>query len=308
MSDLRIVSFLPSATEMIFALGLGDNLVGVSYACDFPPAAKTKTVVVRNALPLETMTLREIDIAVAEYLRSGSSLYRVDEKQLCELAPDLIVTQDLCQVCAPSGNEVSQVLKSLPREPQILWQTPHSLENIFDTIRELGEATGRQTQAEDLIASGKSRIEKIASISRTLKYRPRVFCCEWVDPIYCSGHWVPEMAELAGGIDSLSRKGSDSVRISWDEVLQWAPEIFVISPCGFNLEKTLEQTPHLFSQPGWRDLPAVKAGRVYAVDANSHFARPGPRVVEGTELVAHLFHPEFFGWNGSVDAFQRVSL
>lgn len=308
MSDLRIVSFLPSATEMIFALGLGDQIVGVSYACDFPPAAKSKAVVVRNALPLETMSLREIDVAVAEYLRSGSSLYQVDEKRLRELAPDLIVTQDLCQVCAPSGNEVSQLLKALPQKPRILWQTPHSLENIFDTIRELGEATDRKRQAEDLIASGKSRIEKIASISRTLKYRPRVFCCEWVDPIYCSGHWVPEMAELAGGVDSLSRKGADSVRLSWEEVLQWAPEIFVISPCGFNLEKTLEQTPHLFSRPGWHDLPAVKAGRVYAVDANAHFARPGPRVVEGTELLAHLFHPEFFGWSGAVDAFQRVSL
>jgi len=305
--SLRIVSFLPAATEMIFALGLGENLVGVSHECDFPPQAKEKPTVVKPALPLDKMSLREIDESVSARLRNGKSLYQVDENLLRELAPDLIVTQALCQVCAPSGNEVTQVLKSLPKKPKILWLTPHSISQIFDNILQLGKTTERIAEAEALIANGRARLEKISERTRELKNRPRIFGCEWVDPIYCCGHWVPEMIELAGGIDSIARKGRDSTRTAWDEVLQWAPEIFVVSPCGFNLEKAIEQTPQLFSKPGWRDLPAVKNDRVYAVDANSYFARPGPRVVEGAELLAHLFHPEIFEWRGPSGAFQRVA-
>jgi iron complex transport system substrate-binding protein len=212
----------------------------------------------------------------------------------------------LCQVCAPSGNEVTQALNLLPKKPQILWLTPKSLEEIFDNLRELGQATGRVKAAEELIAAGRVRLEKVASVTRTLPQRPRVFCMEWLDPVYCSGHWMPEMVEIAGGVDSLARKGADSVRILWNDVLEWAPEILIITPCGFNLGQVVEQTPQLFNNPGWSDLPAVGNGRVYAVDANSYFARPGPRVVEGTELLAHLIHPEVFEWEGSREAFQRI--
>ena len=305
-SGARIVSFLPSATEMACALGLGDQLVGITHECDYPPEVEGKPVVVRSVLPIEKMSQSEIDAAVTQRMRDGLSLYQVDEKLLQELAPDIILTQDLCQVCAPSGNEVTQALELLLKKPQILWLTPKSLDEIFDNLRELAQATGRMKEAQELIAAGRARLEKVAAVTRTLSHRPRVFCMEWLDPVYCSGHWMPEMVEIAGGVDALARKGADSVRIAWDEVLQWAPEVLIVTPCGFNLDKAIEQTPQLFAYPAWTDLPAVRDGRVYAVDANSYFARPGPRVVEGTELLAHLFHPELFRWEGSPETFRRI--
>lgn len=302
----QIVSFLPSATEMACALGLTDQLVGITHECDYPPEVRGKAIVVRKALPIETMSQREIDVAVSERMREGQSLYEVDEKLLRQLAPDLILTQDLCQVCAPSGNEVSQALNLLPKKPQILWLTPNSLEEIFDNLRELGEATGHTKNAEELIAGGRARLQKIEAVTRNLSARPRVFCMEWLEPVYCSGHWVPEMVKIAGGLDSLSKEGADSVRIPWDEVVEWKPEVLIITPCGFDLDQTIEQSRQLFTYPGWSTLPAVRNGRVYAVDANSYFARPGPRVVDGTELLAHLIHPELFSWNGSSSAYQRL--
>jgi iron complex transport system substrate-binding protein len=307
MGDTQhIVSFLPSATEMACALGLAEQLVGITHECDYPPEIKGKAVVVRNALPIEKMSQREIDLAVSERMRDGRSLYEVDEKLLQELAPDLIMTQDLCQVCAPSGNEVSQALNLLPKQPQILWLTPNSLEQIFANLLELGQATGRTTKAEELVAAGRVRLENIAAVTRRVADRPRVFCMEWLDPVYCSGHWVPEMVRIAGGVDALAREGGDSVRIPWDKVLEWKPEVLIITPCGFNLQQAIEQSQQLFSYPRWSSLPAVLDGRVYAVDANSYFARPGPRVVDGTELLAHLIHPDVFSWNGSERAYQRL--
>jgi iron complex transport system substrate-binding protein len=302
----QIVSFLPSATEIACALGLTDQLVGITHECDYPLEIEGKPVVVRSALPIETMNQREIDVAVAERMRAGHSLYQVDEKLLRELAPDLILTQDLCQVCAPSGTEVTQALNLLPKKPRILWLTPNSLEQIFANVLELGEATSRVKEAEELIANGRARLEKVAAITSRLSHRPRVFCMEWLDPVYCSGHWVPEMVRLAGGEDALAREGADSVRIPWDKVREWAPEVLIITPCGFNLEKTIEQSQQLSTYPSWSSLPAVRDGRVYAVDAKSYFARPGPRVVDGTELLAHLIHPDVFTWEGSTKAYQRL--
>jgi iron complex transport system substrate-binding protein len=302
----RIVSFLPSATEMVCALGLGDRLMGVTHECDYPPEIASKPVVVRNVLPIESMSQPEIDVAVTQRLRDGLSLYRVDEALMRQIGPDLIVTQDLCQVCAPSGNEVSQLLKVLPTNPQILWLTPKCLEQIFDNLRDLGAATGRGQAAEALIADGRARLEKIGAAARTAASRPRVFCMEWMDPVYCCGHWVPEMVRIAGGIDQLGREGSDSVRVPWEEVLRWKPEILIVMPCGFDLEKAADQARMLASYPGWADLPAVRNGRAYAVDANSYFARPGPRVIEGTELLAHLLHPDLFGWQGPATAFRKL--
>jgi iron complex transport system substrate-binding protein len=303
----RIVSFLPSATEMACALGLEEQLVGITHECDYPPAVKAKPVVVRNVLPIETMSQDEIDAAVAARIHEGHSLYQVDEELLRQLAPDLILTQDLCQVCAPSGNEVSAALNLLSPKPEILWLTPNSIEEIFGNIRDLGAATGRAKEATQLIGAAHFRLESIRAVTSTLS-RPRVFCIEWFDPIYCSGHWVPEMVSLAGGVDALAQEGSDSVRIPWMDVEDYRPEILVLTPCGFNLEKVIELAPQLAQLEGWSSLPAVREGRVYAVDANSYFARPGPRVTDGVELLAHLIHPELFSWNGPKSAYQRLNL
>lgn len=307
MTKPRIVSFLPAATEMVYALDAGDQLVGISHECDFPPSVKGKPVVVRPALDLQSMTLREIDVAVAEQIRSGASLYTVDEELLCALKPDLILTQNLCQVCAPSGNDLASALKLLHPAPEILWMSPHSLAAIFENILELGQALGLASEADACVEDCRRRLAQVAAKTAHISGRPRVFCMEWADPVYCAGHWVPEMVELAGGRDELARRGTDSVRMTWADVVEWAPEVIVFAPCGFNLEKALEQVPYLEKQPGWDDLPAVRNQRAYVVDANSYFARPGPRVVEGTELLAHLIHPELFDWNGPAGAFQAIA-
>jgi iron complex transport system substrate-binding protein len=302
----RIVSFLPSATEMACALGLQDQLVGITHECDYPPSVREKPIVVSSAISMATMTQAEIDKTVSERMRNGQSLYQVDEKLLQELAPDLILTQDLCQVCAPSGNEVTQALNALPSKPEILWLTPKSLEQISDNLREIGKATGTIEKAEAVIASGRGILDQVAEKARAASSRPRVFCMEWLDPVYCSGHWVPEMVTIAGGVDHLGREGSDSVRVSWEDVLAWRPEVLIIMPCGFHLHQVIELAPRLCAMSGWRDLPAVQQGRVYAVDASSYFARPGPRVVEGAELLAHIIHPDVFPWTGPANAYKRL--
>jgi iron complex transport system substrate-binding protein len=307
MNHPRIVSFLPAATEMVYALGLGDQLVGVSHACDFPADAKTKHVVVRCGLPVETMTLKEIDAAVAERIGSGGNLYEVDKTAIEQLAPTHILTQALCQVCAPSGGEIARAMKALPSKPQILWFSPHCLEDIFGNLRELGAATGSLAEAEALIVSSRSRLQRVADLAKRAERRPRVFCLEWIDPYYGCGHWVPEMIELAGGEDALGCEKTDSVRTSWKDIEAWAPEILIVSPCGFGMEKAVEQAHLLLQQPGWKDLPAVRANRVFAVNANAYFARPGPRVVDGVDLLAHLIHPELFDWNGCAHAFRTIS-
>jgi iron complex transport system substrate-binding protein len=303
----RIVSFLPSATEMACALGLQEQLVGITHECDYPASIRNKPVVVRSAISPDTMTQAEIDRTVSELLRNGQSIYQVDEKLLQELAPDLILTQDLCQVCAPSGNEVSQALHALPREPQILWLTPKSLRQIADNLSAIGEATGRLEKAEELIASGRAILDEIAKKAAQASSRPRVFCMEWLDPIYCTGHWVPEMVRIAGGVDELGREGTESVRLPWEDILAWKPEILLIMPCGYHLEQVIELAPKLCAREGWGELPAVQKGRVYAVDASSYFARPGPRVIEGIQLLAHLIHPDLFPWTGPANAFRSLT-
>ena len=304
----RIASFLPSATEMIYALGLEDRLVGVTHECDFPTAAQEKPIVVRSVLPVETMSQAEIDMAVSARMRDGESLYQVDEALMRYLAPDLILTQDLCQVCAPSGNEVSKVFHTLDPKPEVLFLTPKSLDGVLDNVRALGTAAGVVERAQSVCASLRTRLDTIEKIAARATSRPRVFCMEWLDPVYCSGHWVPEMVELAGGQDALGRRGTDSVRIAWQDVIDWAPEVLVVMPCGFHLEDAIKAAAHLSERPGWADIPAVRNGRAFIADASSYFARPGPRLADGTELLACLIHPELFEWKGPDDAFRVLQV
>jgi iron complex transport system substrate-binding protein len=302
----RIVSFLPAATEMACVLGLEDQLAGVSHECDYPKTVRGKPVVVHPALQLASLGPAEIDVAVAARLRTGESLYAVDEALLRALDPHLILTQDLCQVCAPSGNDVMRLLASLPRQPHVLYFTPRTLDDIWDNLRALGDSSDTREVADAIVRQLKRRLDLIAERVSGAPC-PRVFFAEWVDPVYCGGHWIPEMIELAGGSDPLARRGVDSVRVSWDQVIAAAPEVVVVAPCGYSCAEAESQVPLLAARPGWDSLPAVRSGRVFAVDASAYYARPGPRLVDGVELLAHLLHPERVHWNGSSGAFRVVA-
>ena len=276
----RIVSLLPAATEIVFALGAGDELVGRSHECDYPATVRDRPVVSRPALALDDLTHAEIDAAVAERMRSGDSLYVVDEALLDALAPDVILTQDLCQVCAPSGNELVRALRMLPRQPDVLYLTPRTLAEIDENIVAVGRAIGRLAEAQSLVARNHERLERVRAKTRLLPRRTRVTFLEWVDPPFCAGHWVPEMIEIAGGEDPLGRAGADSVRISWDDVRASKPEVVIVAPCGYGLEEATRLAVGV--------LEIIPGARVVPVDANAYFARPGPRYAEGVEVLREV--------------------
>lgn len=291
----RIVSFLPAATEITYALGAGSDLVGRSHECDYPPEVRALPVVSRPALPLDGLSQQEIDKAVASRLASGESLYQVDEKLLDDLHPDLVLTQDLCQVCAPSGNELSRALRDMTRPPEVLWLTPRNLAEIEQNIIAIGEATGRQDAASRLVAENRRRVDA-ARVAVAGARRPVAFL-EWTEPLFCGGHWVPEMVSAAGGDDPLGQPGGDSKRITWDDVAASEPEMLIVAPCGYGLSDAVTVA---------KRLPQTIDAQVYAVDANAYFARPGPRVAEGVELLAHIFHPDRFGWTHGQQPWERI--
>ena len=270
-----IISLLPAATEIVYALGAGDELVGRSHECDYPARARELPVVSRPALELEGLGQAEVDAAVSAKMRTGESLYIVDEDLLRELAPDVILTQDLCQVCAPSGNELTRALTSLRHRPEIVFLTPRTLAEIDENILEVGRVIGRVSEAEALVASNHERLERVRVATKS-KPRRRVSFLEWTDPPFCAGHWVPEMLEIAGGEDRLGRHGADSVRISWGDVRAWSPEVVIVAPCGYGLAEATRLA---------KELPEILGARVCPVDANAYYARPGPRYAEGVEVL-----------------------
>jgi iron complex transport system substrate-binding protein len=292
----RIVSFLPAGTEIAWAIGAGPDLVGRSHECDYPDPAGRLPVVSRPALALEGMSGAEMDRAVAARLATGESLYQVDEVLLRHLEPEVILTQNLCQVCAPSGNELSRALKDLPGNPQVVWLSPRTLADIDENILAVGEAAGRREAAMRLVEENHARIGRVEAALVGAPVR-RVAFLEWVDPPYAAGHWVPEMIARAGGNDPLGRTGRDSVRVRMEDVEAGHPEIVVVAPCGYRLEPAIDLA---------QALPGFPGARVVAVDANAYFARPGPRMAEGIELLAHLFHPGRVPWTGPGQPWQEV--
>ena len=278
----RIVSFLPAGTEMVHALGAGDQLVGRSHECDYPASVLELPVVSRPALALDDVSPEEIDRAVAERIESGDTLYAIDEVLLRDLRPDVILTQNLCRVCAPSGDELTRAVRKFDLRPEVLFLTPRTIAEIEENVVAVGEAIGRPHEAERLVRSNRERVARVsAAVARAP--RRRVVFLEWTDPLFCGGHWVPEMISLAGGDDPLGRPGADSVRMEWQDVVDARPEVIIVSPCGFRLEPAAALA---------KKLPRIPGAAVYAVDANAYFARPGPRVAQGVEVLAHLFHPD----------------
>lgn len=292
---MRICSLLPSGTEILYALGLGDQVVGVSHECDYPPDALSKLKVVRTHIESARASSDEIDDAVRRSLERGESLYRVDGEALAQVRPDLIVTQELCEVCAIDEREVSEALRHLPYRPQVVSLHPHTLEELLAEIPLVGERTGRRREAEQLVASLRERIARVRERLSGIAERPRVFCLEWLKPPMASGHWVPEMVELAGGTEVLGRAGEPSRYVTGEEVAAARPEVVVLMPCGFSIERTRRELPLLTAQPWWTSLPAVRRGRVTLVDGPAYFNRSGPRLVDGIELLAGLLHPDRCG-------------
>lgn len=304
---MRICSLLPGATEIAFALGLGDEVVGVTHECDYPPEARQKSVVVHSVIDSNRMTSLEIDRWVSERLRSNQGLYMIDQERLREAAPDVILTQGLCDVCAIDYNEVARTAETLAKKPKIVSLTPNCLTDVLDDVARVGEATGQHHRAERLVQELKQRISVVRERTAQLSTRPRIACLEWFDPIYAAGHWIPEMIELAGGRDVLGQKGKASEKIQWKQVVELAPEVIVLMPCGFDIQRTANEAATLERLDGWHDLPAVKTGKVFAVNGHAFFSRPGPRLVDGLEILASIIHPEIFPMQKSPDAFQRIA-
>ncbi len=292
--DMRIASLLPSSTEICYALGFGDELVAVSHECDYPPDAQSKPKLTRARVD-SGLSSREIDRQVSSALHETGSLYDLDFDLLARLQPDLILTQQLCDVCAVSYEYVKDAVRGLRFSPQVVNLEPTRVADIFENIRTVGRLAGRTAQAEKFIASLEKRVERVRKMTGDLPTRPRTFLMEWIDPPYCGGHWNGELVEMAGGIDRLARIGEPSARLPWKEVAEFAPEVVVISCCGFSLDRALRETPRLDLVPEWRELPAVQEHRVFVADGNQFFSRPGPRIVESLEMLAVMIHPELAG-------------
>jgi iron complex transport system substrate-binding protein len=287
---MRVVSLLPSATEILFALGLDKEVVGVSHECDFPAQVRDKCVVIRSRLP-HGASPSEIDRLVREFVSRGESLYSVDVEALQTLEPDLIITQDLCHVCAASPDDLATALAGFGHCPEVLSLNPQDLGDVWRDILWVGEEAGRGPRAEAVLKQIGARLGALESQLQSFSERPRVGFLEWLQPFYAGGHWVPEMIECAGGEDIFGSKGKPSFRVPLEDIIAAAPEILLIAPCGYSAEQARKEYRTMAFPEEWQEIPAVRNGRVYALEANSYFSRPGPRLITGLEALAKLFHP-----------------
>jgi iron complex transport system substrate-binding protein len=279
---------------MVHFAGAGDALVGVTHECDYPIGVEKLPRLTSSKIEGHAMTSAEIDAAVERHMTDTGSLYALNAGLLEELAPDLILTQGLCDVCAVSTSLVEKAAAGLENEPEILTLNPTLLRDVLDDAVRISEALGRGDETREKISALEARLAGVRETVAGLP-RPRVGCIEWLDPPFSAGHWVPEMAGVAGGEELFARPGEPSARLTWDEVLKAAPEVIILMPCGFDANRAVEEARRVLSGlPGWGELPAVREGRVWAVDANSYFSRPAPRLVEGVEILARVLHPEVF--------------
>jgi iron complex transport system substrate-binding protein len=285
---MNVVSLLPSATEILFAIGAGEHVVAITHECDFPPQAQHLPRITSSALA-DAGTPAEIDRHVRRALHCGSSLYHLDADALERLSPDLIVTQELCKVCAVSYEIVDRAVRRIPSDPRIVSLEPSSLEDVYANMRTLGGLTERRQRAEDLVAALRTR-ERAVRERVAGRARPRVLLLEWTDPLMSAGHWTPGLIEAAGGAPLLANPGANSQVIAVEAIEQADPDIIIVAPCGFNLEKTREVTSALHERPEWNALRAVSSCAVACVDGNAYVNRPGPRLIDTVEIFAQIFH------------------
>jgi len=295
---MRIVSLLPSATEIVCAIGLGDELVGITHECDYPPEVVGKPVMTRSVHDLAGASSRDIHRLVTATVHGGSSLYALDEAALAAAEPDLILTQELCRVCAVSYRQVNEVARAIDADITVVSLEPTSIEGILHTITTVGSMTEAEDAAIDLVESLRARLGAVGQAVEARRdaggRSPRVVALEWLDPPFTAGHWVPEQIRQAGGWELLGDAGEPSRQTTWDAVAEVDPEMLLLLPCGFHLKETLHEWSRTRRPPGWADFTAVRRGHVFALDGSAYFSRPGPRVIDGIELLAEIFDPDAF--------------
>ena len=288
---MRICSLLPSATEVIAALGLSEELVGISHECDYPPSVGSVPIMVEPMIPPHGLTSAEIDRQVAQLVASGQRLYRLNHDRLCDSRPDLILSQDLCHVCAVTPDQLHEAIRAMPHQPTVLTLNPGTVHDVIDDVVRIGDAAGRSAEGHRLASQLRERLDAVRTRVRNLSYRPRVVCIEWLSPLYVAGHWVPEMVQLAGGQDVLAQPGTPSLVVTWDDILTASPDLLIVMPCGFSVERTRTELSQLMQQPGHWPIPSTLSAHTFLVDASSYFSRPGPRLIDGIELLAAILHP-----------------
>ena len=289
---MRIVSLLPSATEIVAALGLRDQLVGISHECDFPKEIRDRPRVTHCEIHGADLPSRAIDAWVRETLAARGTLYTLDEELIRELRPDVILTQQLCDVCAVNYGSVAAYAATLPVRPRLINLEPKRLVDLYEDIRLVAQAAGVPERAQAVIAGLERRVASVVSLVARAPRRPKCFLMEWIEPPFCGGHWNPELVELAGAMDPIGRKGEPSRRVTWEEIQRADPDAVVLACCGFGVDRTLVEMALLAGKPEWENLRAVREGRVFVADGNTYFSRPGPRLVDSLEMLAHALHPE----------------
>ena len=290
----RIISFLPSATELIYELGAQDSLFGVTHECLYPSNAKTKPRVISSVFDPILMSSREIDDKINELMKNGKEIYNINEKNIIKAKPDLIISQDVCEVCSAHTNQVNYALSILEKKPQVYTMNPHNLDEILFCIKEISKKIGKEDKGNMLVDSLEKRIDYIKN--KKFENWPNVIAIEWIDPLFTSGHWIPQMVETAGGKNLISSQKERSRKMGLDELKKIDPDIIIMMPCGFDVDRTIKEYDKILAQDKeWNSLKAVQEGFVFAVDANSYFSKPSFRTITGIEILAKIIHPEIFG-------------
>jgi len=306
MSIKRIVSFLPSATELLYELGVQDNLYGVTHECNYPPDASSKPQVINSVINSDELTSKEIDTMTCQLLNDKKDIFVLNEKNLKEASPDLIISQETCEVCAAYTDQVNKAVKILEQKPILHSIDPHNLQEIINSVIELGKILGKEPKAKEIIDSLEKRIQNVKKHQNNK--RPKVLAIEWIEPFFTAGHWVPEMIQIAGGINMISKIGEHSRRLDFQEVVESNPDIIIMMPCGFDTKRTISEYNNILKEnENWNSLKAVKNNQIFAVDANSFFSKPSIRTIEGLEILAKIIQPdEFEDLRVSEESFSQI--
>ena len=290
---MKICSLLPSGTEILYALGLGDRIIGVTDLCDYPPEVREKPIVCRSRIDVDVMTSQQVEAMMRRIMEAGESPYELDGDWIANNSPDVVLTQDLCYFCEVDAQTVGRTVDQMPMPPEVVVLNPRTLDGIFESIRQVGRSCGAESRSLELMAELEERVKAIADVLSGITDRPRVFSLEGINPLVIGGHWIPDLLQRGGGqLDRLA-PGCPATRLSWDEVREYAPEKLFVDLCSSDLNRHRTEIPWLAAQDGWNELPAVQSGEVYLID-HVYFSVPGPRIVTGLEILAQLTHPEVF--------------